>query len=663
MLAHLGFYLLLLCCLLSIYGCFASLVAARMRHVRLFRSARVATTTVSVLAVTASLLMWYLLFTRSYEVHYIAKNSSDDLPYFYTFTVFWASLEGSHMLWTLLLSLFASLALWTANRDNEHIMPYVNATLNAVLGWMFYLAISHSDLFAVQMPAPANGNGLNALLQNFYMIIHPPLLFIGYTTTAIPFGYAIAALCYGDVTEGWVRTVRRWTLVSWAFLTVAITLGGKWAYVELGWAGYWAWDPVENSSFMPWLMSTALLHSLYVQEKIGHLKRLSIILSILAFFMTFLGTFITRSGVITSVHSFAESTIGPSYLIFISSLLLLSLLIFAWRSHSILPSDIEKVWGISKESALVVTQFLLLSFAAIVLVGTLFPIISEALSGQKISIQAPYFNAFAPYFGVAFVVMIAVGNLMHFNRAGFEGRKQVILGSCLAAVPMTALLFYFGDVHGMSRGLRAYVAQVVGLYLVAWTICCLIWDFLLRVQVLQWNWRLFWSRNKAFTGAFLAHVGLMLCIFGFLGNYRGMDKNVTLGKGETAELYGYKFKFVEGIQVERKHNATLIQAPIEVYKNEQLFTIIKPAQARYPTTTETMNEIGVHSSFWHDIYIVLASFDQSTGAEATLQMHINPTVKIVWIGVAIMALGGLTGAFDRRRGRRSRDVLTGGSAL
>lgn len=663
MLPHLGFYILLLCCILSVYSCGASLFAAKMRHVRLFRSARLATTMVAVLGIVASIILWYLLFTRSYEVFYIAKNSSNDLPVFYTFTVFWASLEGSHMLWTLLLSIFAAIALWTAHKDNEHILPYVNATITAALGWMYYLAVSHSDVFAVQLPAPQNGNGLNALLQNVYMVIHPPLLFIGYTTTAIPFGYSIAALFYGDVTEGWVRTVRRWTLISWTFLTVAITLGGKWAYVELGWAGYWAWDPVENSSFLPWLMATALLHSLFIQEKIGHLKRMSIILSILAFFVTFLGTFITRSGVITSVHSFAESSIGPSYLIFISSLLLISLLIFAWRSYSILPSDIEKVWGISKESALVVTQFLLLSFASIIMVGTLFPIVSEAISGQKISIQAPYFNAFAPYFGVAIVVMIAIGNLMHFNRSGFEKRKQVILGSCLIAIPVTALLFVFGDVDGMTRGMKAYVSQVVGIYLVSWTISCLTWDLMLRVKLTQWDWSVFFARNKGYIGGYFAHVGLMLCIFGFLGNYRGIDKSATLEVGQKTDLYGYEVKFVQGIQVENEHNATLIQAPLEIYKNGKLFTTLKPAQAKYPTSTETMNEIGVHSSFWNDIYIVLASFDQKTGQEATLQMHVNPTVKIVWIGVAIMAFGGLIGVFDFRRGARSRDVVTGGGIV
>ena len=306
-------------------------------------------------------------------------------------------------------------------------MPYVCAALQLILAWMFYLTVSHSDPFVLNLPAPANGRGMNELLQNFYMAIHPPMLFLGYVGLAIPFAYSIAALMYGDVTEGWTKTVRRWSLFSWILLTAAITLGGRWAYVELGWAGYWAWDPVENSSFMPWLMCTALLHSLIVQEKLGQLKRLTIVLAILGFFMSYFGTFITRSGVISSVHAFAESPIGPNYLMFLAALMLLSTLLYALRAPSILPMDTEKVWGISKESSLVAALFLLISFAVIVLIGTMFPIFSEAVTSQRISVQAPYFNAFAPYIGLGFIVLTAVGSLMRYQSDGSEPPQRCSL--------------------------------------------------------------------------------------------------------------------------------------------------------------------------------------------------------------------------------------------
>ena len=370
MLADLGFFLLYLCTILSAYSTVSSIFAGRMRHRRLFRSAKIATTASAVLCLLASLILWFLLFQHDYSVAYIFKNSSNDLPPIYRVTAFWSSLEGSHTLWTLLLSIFSAIALWTASRDNEHIMPWVNAALQAVLTWMFYMAISYSDPFVRMFPPMPNGQGMNALLQNPYMAIHPPTLFVGYTALAIPYAYAIAALCYGDVTDGWLRTIRRWALVAWIALSCGVWLGGRWAYVELGWAGYWAWDPVENSSFIPWLLSTALLHSLIVQEKLGHLKRLSIILAVIGFFMSFFGTFLTRSGIVSSVHSFAESPIGPNYLGFLAVLMILFVALYAWRAHAVLPADTDKVWGVSKESALVMTQFLLLTFAAIVVIGT-----------------------------------------------------------------------------------------------------------------------------------------------------------------------------------------------------------------------------------------------------------------------------------------------------
>ena len=244
MLADLGFYLLLLCLLCTSYGLIAAVLAAWWRHRRLYRSSRLALTTTCVMAASAAALLWYSFFQRDYSIAYIFKTSSNDLPQIYTLSAFWSSLEGSHFLWTLLLSIYSTIALWTYSRDNEHIMPYVAASLQAVLAWMFYLLISHSDPFVRVFPPHDNGQGMNALLQNPYMAIHPPTLFTGYTALAIPAAYSVAALLYGDITEGWLKTTRRWALFAWSALTAGIILGGHWAYAELGWSGYWAWDPV-----------------------------------------------------------------------------------------------------------------------------------------------------------------------------------------------------------------------------------------------------------------------------------------------------------------------------------------------------------------------------------------------------------------------------------
>ncbi len=493
MLADLGFFLLLMCTILSGYSTLASIGAGRLRHRRLFRSARTAATTSAVFALIASGILWFLLFQRDYTVAYIAKNSSNDLPAMYTLTAFWSSLEGSHTLWTLLLAVFSAIAVWTSSRDNEHIMPWVNMSLQGVLTWMFYMAISHSDPFIRMFPPVPNGQGMNALLQNPYMAIHPPTLFTGYTTLAIPYAYAVAALCYGDVTEGWLRAARRWALISWTFLSAGVWLGGRWAYVELGWAGYWAWDPVENSSFIPWLMATALLHSLLVQEKLGHLKRLSIVLAVVAFFMSFFGTFLTRSGIVSSVHSFAESPIGPNYLTFLAVLMILFSALYAWRADAILPAEVDKAWGISKETMLIVMQFLVITFAAIVVIGTLFPIISEAVTGQRTSIQAPYFNAFAPWIGLGMIVLIGIGNVMRYQTAEIPNFKKMMIVTLIAALPIAAILIIGGDVFATVKPF-ALGAQLVGIFLCSWSFAILTWDLWRRYSVdLRKNAKLTWE--------------------------------------------------------------------------------------------------------------------------------------------------------------------------
>lgn len=655
MLADIGFYLLFLSCLVTGYGVLSGVLSAVWRHRQLFQSSRIALTTAAVMCLGASIILWYLLFQRDYSVAYIFKNSSNDLPAFYTFTAFWCSLEGSHLLWTLLISTFGAIAMWTYNKDNEHIMPYVAASLQAVMCWMYYLLITHSDPFVRVFPAMDNGQGMNALLQNPYMVIHPPTLFTGYTALAIPAAYSVAALGFGDVTEGWLKTTRRWALFAWCALTAGIMLGGHWAYVELGWAGYWAWDPVENSSLIPWIFATALLHSLVVQDKLGQLKRFTLILAFLAFFFSFFGTFITRSGIISSVHSFAESPIGPSYLFFLAGMLLVVAVLYGLRAHSILPPDTEKVWGVSKESALVVTQFLLLTLAAIVCVGTLFPIVSEAITGERTTVQAPYFNAFAPWIGLGLIVAIAVGNLMRYQTNKIPQGKLIMGASAVLSIIPAGLFIHYGDVMRTPKAF-ALGAQVVGIYLCVWSMFCLTWDLWYRFKDLRFKLGLFFKRNLAYFGGYVAHVGVLVMILGFLGNYRGITKVATLDEGQSVDLYGYNMTF-DGLRIEEIQNATHFQAHFTIERMGTKIGEMWAARAKYPTKPELLHEVGVFGRFWHDIYITLSDFDKESGTRATFEMHINPTVRLVWIATFIMVIGGLIAMFDPYRGNRSRDAI------
>jgi cytochrome c-type biogenesis protein CcmF len=655
MLGDLGFFLLFLCCASTIYGVIAAICAARWRHRRLYRSSRLSLTATCVMCVTAAGILWYSFYMRDYSLAYVWKNSSNDLPRIYTFTAFWSSLEGSHLLWTLLLSIFSTTALWTYSKDNEHIMPYVAGSLQAVLAWMFYLLISHSDPFVRQFPVQSNGQGMNALLQNPYMAIHPPTLFTGYTALAVPAAYAVAALGFGDITEGWLKTIRRWSLFAWCALTAGIMLGGHWAYVELGWAGYWAWDPVENSSLIPWIFCTALLHSLVVQDKLGQMKRFTLILAFLGFFFSFFGTFITRSGIISSVHSFAESPIGPNYLYFLAGMLSIVAVLYALRAQSILPAETGKVWGVSKESALIITQFLLLTLAVIVCVGTLYPIVSEAITGERTTVQAPYFNTFAPWIGLGLIVAIAVGNLMRYQSSKIPNGPRVMGGAAVLALPVAGLTIWAGDVMDTVRPF-ALGAQLVGIYLCCWSGFCLSFDLVQRLRDLRWNVQLFLSRNLAYFGGFVAHVGALIAIVGFLGNYRGIEKVATLNAGEAADIYGYTLRF-NGLSVTEHDNATHYEGRLKVERGGQTVGEIVPARSKYPTKAELHHEVGVLSRLWYDLYVTLSDFDKETGKRATFELHVNPTVRFVWIATFVMVIGGLLAMFDKYRGNRSRDTI------
>lgn len=652
MLADYGFYLLLLGFIISSYGCVSSLFAAFSRNRRLFESARWASGASFVLCFSAALFLWYFFYTRDYSVSYVFKNSSEDMPMRYVISAFWGSLEGSHFLWTLLLSLFSLIAHMTYAKDNEHIFPYVSACLQSVLAWMLYLAVFVCDPFLPQVPTPENGLGLNALLQNPYMVFHPPSLFCGYTACAIPFAYAIGALAYGDITQAWLRTTRRWALAAWTFLSIGIFLGGRWAYMELGWAGYWAWDPVENSSFLPWLFTTGLLHSLIVQEKLGHLKRMSLVLSFLAFFFGFFGTFITRSGIISSVHSFAQSPIGPNYLYFLVGLLLISAMLYIYRAPAILPANPSKSWGVSKESALIVTQFIILIFGLIIFMGTLYPVLSELVTGSRFNVQAPYFNAFAPYIGFAFIIALTLGNLLRFQSSKILGSWKLQILASMFSVFCTLSFSYVANVF-QSKG-YAFAMQLIGIYLCFWSVFCLVYDGWVRFLTYR-KAKIPFLQQSSYWGALFAHTGLLVAIFGFLGNYRGVDTLVTLDAGETTDFYNYHFAF-HGMQIVHNENVELFVAPVEVSKDGRHLSTIPAARAQYPTKPELLHEVGIDGNFWHDVYIVLSDFSK-TGKQATLEIHINPTVKLVWFSIFFLVFGGLLSLLDRRRGVFSKDFL------
>jgi cytochrome c-type biogenesis protein CcmF len=648
---ELGYYALILAFCLAVYGTVMGAVAFYRPQSGIVQSGRNAFIALNACVMVASGVLWTALITHDFSIGYVFRNSAADMPPIYLLTAFWSSLEGSHLLWTLTMSIVVSISLLTVREKNAGLLPGLLVCYGVSLSFMTLLLVWASAPLTRMFPVQDVGQGMNALLQNPYMAAHPPSLFAGYCALIVPFGYAVAALLRGSFTADWLVSVRRWTLAGWAVLSVGIFLGGKWAYVELGWAGYWAWDPVENSSFMPWLAATSLLHTLLILDKTNRLPRLACLLAGLAFILTFLGTFITRSGVISSVHSFAESDIGPAYLTYIVIWTFILLVLITTRGHLLQGAAQVQTWTVSKESALLFTNFFLLFLLALVCVGTLLPLIVEAIRGVKISVQQPFFNAFTPWIGVGLVGLLGVGNLMRWRNGKIEDPVAGLLFPALWSVILTVAL----TVH---KGLD--LRSALGFGLILWTGFVMIMDLVYRLKNLRWNTSVLLKYNRPYLGSWVVHLGFLVAIAGFLGGYRGIQAETVLRHNESTEFYGYTLTN-RGMQFSQDYNATLATAMVEARDPQGHVTVVNPIRSKYTNKDEWLNEIGIHSTFWHDLYLVLATFDGKTN-QISLKMHINPTVKFVWTSLVIMVLGAILGLSHRVK-KRTLEVSPNGLLL
>jgi cytochrome c-type biogenesis protein CcmF len=645
-----GYFALCVGLCLSIYGLFAGIVSATRGSQNIAESGRNALVGVNLCVIIGSLALWGAILSHDFSVRYVFRHSAVDMPLLYLFTSFWSALEGSHLLWTFILTSVGSVMLLSVRKANDHYLAGLVTATAIPHTFMLLLNVWESAPLARQFPVGQYGSGMNALLQNPYMAAHPPSLFAGYCSLLIPFAYGAAALFRGRISRDWLITVRRWVLAGWAVLTVGIFLGGKWAYVELGWAGYWAWDPVENSSFMPWLAGTAFLHSLLVLDKTGKLPRLTIFLGMIGFSLTFLGTFITRSGVISSVHSFAESNIGPAYLTFVVVLFLFTVALISLRGQQLVREEMEDGWRVSKESALLFTNFFLLFLLALVMVGTLLPLIVEAVRGVRISIQEPFFNAFAPWIGVGMVGILGVGNLLKWRSGRMEAPLVTLGFPAIWATALTTAIFIRKDLDP---------ASTVGFWLCLWTMGTLTLDVVYRLQDLRWNAGALWKFNKPFLGAYVVHVGFLVACLGFIGNYRGIEATTTLDKGESTTFYDYTFTN-KGIRTQEGSNYTYVVGQVEAVSPSGTALMIEPMRSKYTNNEEWLNEVGVYSTFWYDLYLILNTFDFKS-QQMTLRLSANPTVKLVWTSLVIMCIGALIGLAHTFR-KRTLEIHPSGQA-
>lgn len=628
------------------YGVAMALLGVRRRQPALVQSARnaVHATTVLVTAATVSLLA--LLATNQFQVRYVAENSRLDQPFVYKMSALWGGMAGSLLLWTVLLCFYSSLAAWINRRRFPELMPYVYAVCLVTVAFFIGLQLFAADPFELLPFTPADGRGLNPLLQNPAMAIHPPNLYLGFVGFTIPFAFAIGALASGRLDTAWLHATRRWTIISWFFLTIGITLGAQWAYVELGWGGYWGWDPVENASLMPWLIATAYLHSVMIEEKKQMLRVWNMLMVIATFALCIFGTFLTRSGIVSSVHAFTTSNLGPLFAGFLAVIIAVSLGLVAWRLPELRSKHkLESV--VSRESSFLFNNLVLVVACFAVLWGTMFPVISEAVNGIKITVGPPFFNRVNVPIFLALLFLTGIGPLIAWRRASMPSLRRAFLWPSVSGLVtlVVMLVLGLGGVYAaMSIGLSAFVLATVAqeFWRGGRARASSTGESLPRAMLDLT------MRNKRRYGGYVIHVGIVLMAIGITGSsVFQQEVEATLRPGQTMQLGGYRLQYndmqffgVEGMDV--------ASADVVAFRDDRARFRMVPQRHFHPRQENPTTEVAIWSSLQHDVYLVLAGWDEAR--VATFKGYLNPLVKWIWLGGLVMTLGTVICMFpDRQR--------------
>ncbi|HJQ19963.1 MAG TPA: heme lyase CcmF/NrfE family subunit [Gemmatimonadaceae bacterium] len=626
------------------------------RRADLIRSGERASYSATLFTMLAALGLWTALLTRDFSISYVASQISANMPNVYVFTAFWSGQAGSMLFWALILSVYSAIVVWTNRSRNRELMPFVTGTLACVLLFFLTTTALKANPYSRLDWLPPDGRGMNPQLQNPGMAIHPPNLYLGYVATAIPFAFAVAALVTRRLDAQWLAAVRRWSLLSWFFLTIGIVLGMWWAYVELGWGGYWAWDPVENASFLPWLTGTAFLHSIMVQEKRGMLRKWNVVLVVVTFLLSILGTFITRSGVIESVHSFAQSPVGAWFATFLAGAVAVTVYLVATRLK-----DLEARAGlesmVSREAAFLYNNLLLVGIAFSVLWGTLFPILSEWVRGEKITVGPPFFNAVNIPLGLMLLALTGIGPLIAWRKASVSNlRRQFLVPACAAAAIALILV-----IAGMRDG-YALVAYLLAAF-VAGTI---VQEFAKGVgarrsihgESFPRAFARLVARNRRRYGGYIVHAGVVLLFAAFAGLAFKKEFDVSLTAGQAFEAtdpFHRHWRFVsQGVSTSQSLNRDITAVALEAFRDGKRIGLIKTEKRQYfdsqgRPTFEPSTEVGIHSEARLDTYTVLAGVRDEA---AELRITFNPLVVWVWVGGMLMAFGGIIVMWPQAERRR-----------
>ena len=632
----------------SLYGLAAPLLGKALRRQELVRSGSAAVYANFLLLAIASVALLQALLTRDFGNAYVAGYSSKDLGFWYTLSAFWAGQAGSLLFWALLLTGFAALVVWRQSVYRE-LMPYVVATLMGTAAFFTMLLAFVSSPFARVPFTPADGSGLNPLLQNPGMFFHPPTQYLGYVGFTIPFAFAIAAMATRRLDDEWIRATRRWTLMAWFFLTWGVIFGMQWAYVELGWGGYWAWDPVENASLMPWLTATAFLHSVMIQEKRDMLKVWNLVLIVLTFALSIFGTFLTRSGVLSSVHSFALSSMGPLFFGFILLTLAVSfILLFARLPALRSASELDSL--VSRESSFLFNNLILVGAAFSVFLGTIFPMLSEAVRGVKISVGPPFFNQVNVPIGLALLLVMGLCPLLAWRKASARNLRRNFLIPAAITVLGAVLLVAFG----MDNPI-ALVAFTLSIF----TTATILQDFHRGAMVRRGHGETYplavarlVARNHRRYGGYVVHIGIILLFAGMAGSAFSSEREAVLKKGQSTTLKQYTLRY-EGTSRYPTRSAQVTAATLTVFNGGDRIAVLTPQRNFHKThPDQPMTEVAIRSTMVEDLYIILAGLGED--GTANFRVIINPLMMWMWIGSAVLSLGTII-AFWPERGEALRN--------
>lgn len=644
MIADLGYISLLIALAMAVYTVGAAWYGRSRNQPRWVESARNASMITLPLVFLSCATLVISMLRGDFSIEYVWRVTSIGMPTYLKVTALWGGQAGSLLFWNLLLAIFTSLAMASKWKEQKELMPY--ALIVASLTQIFFLSLSAfvENPFTRLAFVPPDGNGLNPLLRHLGMIIHPPMLYLGFTGFTVPYAFAMAALISGKLDDSWIRSTRRWTLVAWLFLSLGLILGGRWAYDVLGWGGYWGWDPVENASLMPWLAGTAFLHSVMIQEKRNMFKMWNMFLIVLTYCLVISGTFIVRSGVISSVHAFAQSAVGPLFFGFIVVMFVFSAYWITQR-RSELSSKNEITSYLSREAAFLYNNFLILVILAIVALFTYYPILSELFMGEKGVVGAPaYQKALGPIF-VLLILLMGVAPLMMWTRTSAER-----IGMSLrwpTAVTSIAVIALF------ALGVREWGA-LVGYWVVIFAAILTLLEFWRGTQARMKShhepaWRAFATiiqRNRRRYGGYWIHVGVLVMGVGIIAmGFYQTQTQIRLESGQSVDIGQFKMLFHDVTRYPGADDLMITEATVDVYQNGRLVSTLHPRTELYTRTNQPMTIPDARPTLFEDFYVILVNWEPTAASAATFRIYYNPLINWIWAGGVIFVLGTLVASW------------------